>query len=427
MSKKKIILIILFLAAVGFFAWLLYIFFFKPKPEVPVVEKKPPVVEEIPRLPVTKEAWERMTYEERARLNLPTEKWPEKVEEPAKPPVKPTVPEIDEKAAGRRTWINPIADIRTKGAALSSDGRNSIFYDRDDEHFYSIDQHGNKKLMTDQVFHNIDEIKWAPTKDKAIITYPDGFKTVYDFKRQKQYTLPANWEDFSWSPQGNQLSFKSMSKYPENTWLAISNYDGTGAKPIEHMGANADKVTVSWSPNHQVIAFSATGEPRGGWEQEILLIGQHGENFKSLVVDGRRFEPKWAPKGELIAYSVYSPDNDFKPRLYLVNAQGDQIGSGKIDTGLNTWAHKCSFNKSGDTLYCAVPENLPEGSGMLPELAEKTKDVFYKIDVATGESFFLAEGAMGGYNVDNLYVSDDESSLYFTDKDAGRLRYIRLK
>ena len=426
-KKKKIILVILFIAVAVFFAWLLYTIFFKPKPAIAPPEVEVPVVEEIPRLPVTREGWEKMTYEERARLGLPTEQWAEEVEVPVAPPPVVKVPEIDEVAAGGRTWINPVSDVKTTAATLSSDGRNSVYYDETDGHFYQIDKDGNKELMTDQVFYNIEKINWSPTKDKAVIEYPDGFKTTYDFVEKKQYILPRNWEDFSFNPSGTQIGFKSISKYPENNWLAVSNYDGTGAKPIEHMGENADKVMVSYSPNHQTVAFSQTGEPRGTWVQSILLIGLYGENFKPLIVDGRNFESAWAPKGDKITYSVYSLDNDYKPRLYVVNGQGDEIGSGKIDTGLNTWAHKCSFNKTGNTLYCAVPEELPEGAGMIPELAAGTKDKFYKIDVKAGEVFLLAEGAMGGYNVENLYPSDDEEMLYFTDADNGILRYIRLK
>jgi len=426
MSKKKILIIILFILVVIGLAYLLYFVFFRPKPPI-----SPPVKPEIEipaKLPVTKEAWQRMTYEERKKAGLPLYQWPEK-EEVIKKPKKPSVimPKIDKIAQGRKTFINPISDDVVSGATISTDGLSSLYYNKTDGRFYRIDKNGKKIRLSDKVFYNVKDIKWAPTKDKAVIEYPDGFKTVYDFKKQKQYTLPKNWSDFSWDPFGSMLAFKSIGRHSENNWLSIALPDGTGAKAIEPIGDNADKVTVSWSPNNQVIAFSETAEPKGTWTHDVLLIGQNGENFKSLTVDGRRFEPKWSPKGDKIVYSVYSPKTDFKPELYIVNAQGDEIGTGLIDTGLKTWAHKCTFNSSGSTLYCAVPKNLPQGAGMLPELAENTTDDFYKVDVLTGEKTFLAEGAFGGYNVKNIFLSDDESLLYFVDSDTGCLRYIRLK
>jgi hypothetical protein len=105
----------------------------------------------------------------------------------------------------------------------------------------------------------------------------------------------------------------------------------------------------------------------------------------------------------------------------------DNPGGNKKSLGLATWAHKCVFNKDGSSLYCAVPRDLPEGAGLVKELAERSRDDFYKIDAETGKVSFLAEGAMGGYNVENIYVSEDEAYLYFVDKYSHRLRYIRLK
>lgn len=431
MDKKKILIIILFIAFVIAMAVLLFFLFFKRAPAPPpvVIPPEEDVVSPA-RLPVTREIWDRMSIEERITKGLSVYEFDqERAKEVTVPPKveRRVAPQIDDVAQGGKTWINPVSSDPVQGATLSADGKNNIFYDKNTGQFYKIDQFGNKTLLTDQVFYNVSDVNWAPTKDRAIIEYPDGFKVMYDFDKDQQYTLPRNWKGFSWDPGGERIAFKSISKYPENTWLAIARPDGSQAKPIEHMGDNADKVIVSWSPNSTIVAFSRTGTPRGTWEQEILLIGQHGENFKPLIVDGRGFESKWAPEGDKIAYSVYSADFLYKPRLYIMGASPDNIGENKIATGLATWANKCAFNNSGSYLYCAVPQSLPEGAGLVVELRENTRDDFYKINTTTGETTFLAEGAMGGYDVRNMYVSGDDSVLYFVDNNTERLRSIRLK
>ncbi len=427
-KTKKILIIVLFILIILILVFLIYYVFFKK----PIVEEIEPVVitpeaEIQVKLPVTKNSWEKMTIRERLDQGLPTLEWPSDAPEEITEPIKVVIPEIDEIAQGGKTWITPVSSDPVKGATISADGKNSIYYDINSGHFYQTDNLGNKQLLTDQVFYNIENINWSPNKDKAIIEYPDGFKVVYDFNKKEQYTLPKNWQDFFWNKAGTQIVFKSTSQYPENNWLAVANPDASQSKPIEHLGENADKVTISWSPNNQVIAFSATGDPRGTWEQEILLIGQNQENFRSLIIDGRGFEPKWNPKGDQIVYSVYSSETGYQPRLYLVKAQGDEIGNKKIDLGLATWAHKCVFSQQNDFLYCAVPQELPEGAGLVLELAEDSRDDFYKINSLTGEISFLAEGAVGGYNVEDIYLSGEEDYLYFTDKNANKLRYIRLK
>jgi hypothetical protein len=49
------------------------------------------------------------------------------------------------------------------------------------------------------------------------------------------------------------------------------------AQAIQELGDNADKVTVNWSPSRQTVAFSQTGNPAGGEQRQILLIGMHQE------------------------------------------------------------------------------------------------------------------------------------------------------
>ncbi|MCX7779164.1 MAG: hypothetical protein N2259_02920 [Patescibacteria group bacterium] len=424
---KKFLIILSFVLVATGIALALYFTFFKPVPGPPVVETPPPT--EVPtRLPVSREDWEKMTYDQRERLGLPLTEWPEEVPTVVPTPEVPSeVEEISEVAKGGPTWFYPVSEEKVQDAELARDGQSSLYYQKETGKFYEVAPDGTKKLLTDQTFPNAEKITWSPVKDKAIIEFPDGFKVMYDFQKKKQVTLPKEWYEFSFSPTGREIAFKTDSKYPEDRWLAVANPDGTGGKAIEHMGENQDKVIVSYSPNNQVIAFSATGNPRGAFEQEILLIGKYGENFPALIVDGRGFEPQWSPQGNKILYSVYSDETNYNPTLYVVGGSGDQMGRGKINLGLQTWAHKCTIDQSENFAYCAVPRNLPQGAGLVPELAANVKDDFYKIDLRTGRSTFLAEGAFGAYNVSKVFLSSDESLLYFVDQDLGRLRYIRLK
>lgn len=423
---KKIVIIIAFVVLVIILAFLLYLFFFRPTAPPPIIEK-PPIVETPPRLPVSREAWERMTIEEREMMGLPLFEYEEILPPVIEVPPVPTVPEISDVADGGLTWASSVSSDRTFGATLAGDGINAVFYQPEEGRFYRITPDGEKSLLSDQIFVGVQQITWAPNTEKAILEFRDGFRVVYDFRTERQVTLPFNWYDFSFSPTSNEFVFKLDSRYPENRWLSVARTDGTGARAVEHMGDNQDKVITTWSSNSQVLAFSRTGIPRGAWEQSILVIGQHGEKFPNFIVDGQGFEHTWDKLGEKIAYSVYSPETDYNPNLYIVNAAGDRAGRDKINTGLKTYSHKCTFNQSGDSLYCAVPREMPFGSGLVPELIEGIQDDFYKVDLKTGRIGFLAEPAFGFYSVDRVFLSNDESLLYFIDRDTGVLRYIKLR
>src|SRR3989339_351728 len=227
----------------------------------------------------------------------------------------------------------------------------------------------------------------------------------------------------------NDNKFYTISKNNEITELSNKQF------------YNVEKVT--WAPNKNKaiieypdganIIYNFETEKQitlpAHWKnfdfQEVFFVGLNNENFKSTIVEGRGFEPKWQPDGKRLLYSVYSNKNNMKPNLWIVDAQGEDIGQNRKSLNLETWANKCSFG-SADTLYCAVPENLPEGAGLFPELAENTRDRLYKIDTKTGIKKLLAT-TKESYNMTNLIISENEYNLYFTDQTTGIIHKIKLK
>lgn len=296
-------------------------------------------------------------------------------------------------------------------SSLSQAG-NIRYYNTNDGKFYTLTSDGQIKSLSDQTFYNVSKVTWAGNNDKAVLEYPDSSKIIYDFAKQKQTTLPKHWEEFSFSNDGTQIAAKSMGLSPENRWLVTVNDDGSGTTLVEPMGDNADKVQVDWSPSRQTVAFSQTGDPIGGERREVLFVGLHGENFKAATVEGLGFQPNWSPTGQKLLYSVYSSLSDYKPELWITDSYGDSIGNNRQDIKLNTWANKCTF-ADDSTLFCAVPRDLPQGAGILPEVAASNVDDMYKIDLKTGLKTNIALG--GDYNVQNISYDKTKNKLYFTD------------
>lgn len=326
-------------------------------------------------------------------------------------------------AQGGLTQTIPLNKTPSLGATLSADGNNLQYYNPQDGKFYRVNKDGEITPLVDKVFHQVQKIIWSPNKEKAILEYPDGANIIYNFKTKKQITLPKHWQDFDFSPNGNKIVMKSIGLDPENRWLAVTNTDGTQVRALESLGENADRVQVAWSPNNQIVAMFTEGIDFN--RQNLYFIGLHHENFKSTVIEGRGFQGKWSPKGDKLLYSVYSSRTDQKPTLWIVDAQGDNIGRGRKNLKINTWANKCTYINDTE-IYCAVPEELPEGSGMFPELAASTKDRLYKINTVTGLRKLVAVPD-GTYNMSNLVVSKNGYYLYFTDKTTKRIYKIKLK
>lgn len=333
------------------------------------------------------------------------------------------IKEIDDKARGGITKTVEMSDSRSLNPSLDSSGSNIRYYSRDDGRFYKIDANGNATLLSDKIFYSVEKISWSPKENKAILEYPDGSNIVYDFEKEEQITLPKHWEDFSFSVAGDKIAMKSMGLNENNSWLAVSNSDGSKSRVIENIGENADKVYPSWSPNNQTIALYTEGIDLES--QEVFFVGLNGENFKSTTIEGRGFQSIWSATGDKLLYSVYSSDSNLKPKLWVVNAQGDSIGNNRRTIGLETWAEKCVFSSNSE-FYCAVPEEMPEGAGLFPELALNTKDRLYKINLNTGVKKLIAVPD-GTYNMSNLMVSENGANLYFTDANSEKLHKIELE
>lgn len=307
--------------------------------------------------------------------------------------------------------------------SLNGQSGNYRYHNAADGKFYKIGQDGSLKELDDRAFYNVTGVTWAKNKDLAVIEFPDKSKIIYDFEQKKQASVPQHWENFSFSPEASQVAAKAVGLSPENRWLVTMGSDGSGTKIIEPMGENTDKVQVDWSPSRQVVGFARTADPIGGDRQQILLVGLNHENFKALTVEGLDFRPQWSPTGQKLLYSVYSQRSELKPELWITNAYSDQINSGRQTLKLNTWAEKCSF-ADDNTLYCAVPKELPEGAGLSPEIAKNVADNMYKIDLRTGLKTNIPLG--GDYTINNISFDATGKKIFFTDANKNGVFEAKL-
>ncbi len=300
------------------------------------------------------------------------------------------------------------------------------YYNEGDGKFYQINSDGSIKPLSDQIFYGAQNVTWSKAQNKAVVEFPDSSKIVYNFDTKKQTTLPKYWENFSFSSDGNELAAKSIGLSPENRWLVTTKDDGTGTKFIENLGDYADRVAVNWSPSRQVVAFSQTGEPAGGGldRRQILLLGTQGENLKSLTIEGLDFLPQWSPSGKQLLYSVDSSRTNFKPELWFVDAYGDSIGNNRANLQIATWANKCTF-ATDTTVFCAVPRDLPDGSGISPEIAGGSSDDLFKIDLKSGTKIPVSLGDKN-YNVGTISYNKEKNSIFFTDKSQTGIFEVKL-
>jgi len=408
---KKILILVGFIAVVAVIAFGLYYFFFKSA----ITPSRPAYIQE--------------------GEGLKPGELPQVINANARPEANvnvnaglPAVGQIAAKpssvARGGLTQTNRLTDGPVKGAIVAPDG-SLIYYDEATGKFYRRLKNGALVELSGKIFHNVENITWAKGANQAILEYPDGSNIMYNFDENKQYTLPKEMQDFSFSDTGGSIAAEIIGPNEENNWLVTANPNGTGIKFVEQIGDKMDDVLVDWSPNSQVVA--AYRESYDANRQEVILIGQNHENFKSFIPQGRGFESQWTPEGDKLLYSVYNSDENFRPKLWLANAGANNFGYNNISLNLNTWAHKCTVNQNSTAAYCAVPEELPLGSAWYPELADGIRDDFYYIDLATGRYTLLAipSGDLT-HSASQVYLAPDEDELYFVDQTDNNVYSIDL-
>lgn len=407
-TKKKILVAVLLLIIVIGLAYLIYYLFFRMIPPMEITNQTTTPINALPSV----------------NKGLP----PGAVNVgqnagPTPPAPSPTGVAPSTIARGGLTKTTTMTDTYAYNITTDASGKNIIYYNKDQGKFYQVNKDGKATPFSNQIFYDAQNITWSPDKNKAIITYPDGSNIMFDFNKNQQITLPPHWKEFNFSPDSNRIVFKNIGLDANNRWLAVANADGSQAQQIIDLGENGSKVQVAWSPNSQMVALYPDGQNFN--TQNLLFIGLQGENFKGVAINGQGFYGLWNKQGDRILYSVYSPATNYTPELWAVDAQGDNIGLNRKDLKLGTWANKCVFSDN-NTAYCAVPQTLEEGVGMVPEVADSVPDNFYRLDINTGVKSLIATTAEG-YTVDQITVSQDGSYLYFTDKASGLLHKIQLK
>ena len=335
---------------------------------------------------------------------------------------------VSKVANGGLTEVNKVISSPVLGLSKGSSGVN--FYDESKQQFFKINANGQLELLSDKLFYGVSGVTWTNSGDKAIMEYPDGYNILYDFKEKKQVTLPQEMSEFSFSKQGDAIAAKWFSDAsqndPDNNWIVAAKDDGSGLALIEKLGDKSYSTQIAYSPDNQIAALHQ--KSIDNLRQMVYPIGLNGESLPAFEVAGSGFVSKWSPSGNSLVYSVYNEQTDYLPNLWVTSGQTGEMGELKVSLNINTWPDKCTY-ADDTTMFCAVPQGLPRGVGIYPEISYQYPDNFYRVDLNSGVKTLLASpvGSEAIYSGYNLTVSADGTTLYFMDRNSGTLQSIRLK
>lgn len=342
-----------------------------------------------------------------------------------------TLPDVDTVANGGLTTTTTLTpDIETQDPAMSVDGE-FRFYEPETGKFYSVDENGNLNQIGEAQFGDVEKVTWSNTENETILEFPDGSNIYYDLDSDKQVTLPKEYEEFDFSETSSKIAFKYQHIDVERKVVATSNPDGSGAKTVPGgaLGPNSEKVSVQWSPNNSIVATHR--EFIDGTRQEVGFLGLNNENFKGTIVEGLGFQSQFSPDGRQMLYSVYRADTNYQPELWIVRADGANIGNGRLNLELSTFEDKCAFNDTSSAIYCGVPTEEVVGIALERSIGDTVPDQLYRIDLSSGVKERIAvpvdDNGTPIYHISSIFVNEDETAVIFQDKNSGELVRIDIE
>jgi len=334
---------------------------------------------------------------------------------------------FDTVANGGKTLASPIIEDTVQsyaGNVLSG----FSYYEPNSGALYRLTSSGERIELIRDRFPSVERIVWDAFGDRAILSFPDGSSVMVNFTTNERISLPRGGRDYVFQGDSGDVVFNFVTSDPSRNFLVMGTPDGSEARAIEPIGDRADRVQPTYSPDGSVVGLYR--KSAGVSSEEIIFLGQQDENFKSMVVSGIGFKGVWTPDGNRMLYSVSTPDNNYNPTLWIVDARGDAIGLNNTSLGLSTSVDSCVMNSDGSKAYCSVQDTLPPGTGLYPELFNPREASIYEVNLETGSSKRIAEPVTEDGRripVEQLSLSPDGSELYFVEGRTGRVMKIQLQ
>jgi hypothetical protein len=176
----------------------------------------------------------------------------------------------------------------------------------------------------------------------------------------------------------------------------------------------------SWWGNNKVI--SLTTKPASSVPGYMYQMDQNGNSLNEVVGSINGLTTLASPDGKLVLYG----DNNLNLSIYNTSTNTSS------PLGVKTLPQKCTWNGKGDTVYCAVPRNIP--TGKYPDSWYQGEvsfsDIIWKVGVKTGNTDMLIDPLTinGGEDIDGikLAVDSNENYLFFVNKKDSYLWEFNL-
>jgi Tol biopolymer transport system component len=242
---------------------------------------------------------------------------------------------------------------------------------------------------------------------------------IYDLVREvssRLTTHPGIDSSPVWTPDGNQIAFRSNRNGPFQIFLIPA--DGTGEPQMMARG-DYDLYPASWSSDGSILMFWESHPVTGG-DIYLLDAARGGEWEPFVVTPAFEMQPSFSPDGKRVAY-ISNESGRYEVFVLSLDGSGDRIQISSRGGAEPTWVpEKSQLSYRADnslllTRYTTEPDFVPG----IPEVLIELPEIFGHDFAPTGDSFVVmgrTESALAPQLNLKLNFSEELKRLAPTDK-----------
>ena len=313
----------------------------------------------------------------------------------------------------------------------------ALYMERATGHIYKINLDGTNKIrLSNATVPKSFEAIWSYKSDKMAVRYFEdpasgSIKlTVKTFLASighllkatstseaelKGLALPSSVSEIAVSPAEDKVFYLNNAG-DELTEGVVADFGNKNQKKIFELPFG--EFNISWPAKDNIVLLTKPSAKADGY---LYFLNSKTAILTRIFGGIKGLTAVVSPDGEKIVFSGIGKDGT-ESKVYNVKSKAVS------ELGFATLADKCAWGKKNKNMvYCAISAKKPDTNqpdGWYQGTVSFDDGVWSK-NIATGESKNIL--SRFGADITNIFVSDDENYLIFTDKNDGTLWSLKLK
>ena len=342
-------------------------------------------------------------------------------------------------SAGETNKVNILTQLtkNTISGAAYYGTTTALYMERATGHIYKINLDGTNKIrLSNATVPKSFEATWSYKSDKMAVRYFEDPATgsvkltVKTFLASighllkatstseadlKGLALPATVSEIVVSPVEDKIFYLNQMEN-DTTEGVVADFSNKNQKKIFELPFG--EFNISWPTKDNIVLLT---KPSAKTEGYLYFLNAKTGVLTRILGETKGLMATVSPDGEKIIFSGIGQDGT-EAKIYNVKSKTVS------ELGFATLADKCVWGKKNKNMvYCAVPSRI-SGSNQPDDWYQGVvsfDDGFWRKNILTGESKNIL--SRFGADIMNIFVSDDESYLIFTDKNDGTLWSLKIK